>query len=269
MIGLTCEEARELLPLLAIDALDVDERDVLEDHLAACEPCQAEAAAYAETAAVLALALPQEDPSPHLKGRLLAAARRPRVVDAGDERPGRAETGREPSRWPIWRVTVSGLVAAVALLVALGAGFWAMNLRSELDAQSAQIATLTERAENYQRVASVLQAADTQTRLLNGTNDAPSAFGRVYVDPDTGDGMLMVRGLPPLPQGRSYQLWVVGTDGQRQSAGVLTWTDRQGNGYTLIQCPDKLARWQSFGVTQEPAGGSPGPTGARVLGGSI
>jgi anti-sigma-K factor RskA len=269
MIGLTCEEALDLLPLLAIDALDVDERDVLEDHLATCEACQAEAASYSETAAVLALALPQADPPPNLKGRLLAAARRPRVVDTDESRLGRSDAGSTSRRLPFWRVTMSGLVAAVALLVAIGAIFWAMNLRSELDAQSAQITTLTERAQNYQRVASVLQAADTQTRLLNGTNDAPSAFGRVYVDPETGEGMLMVRGLPPLPQGRSYQLWVVGTDGQRQSAGVLTWTDRQGNGYTLIQCPDKLARWQSFGVTQEPVGGSNGPTGPRMLGGSI
>ena len=74
----------------------------------------------------------------------------------------------------------------------------------------------------------------------------------------------MVRNLPPLPQGRVYQLWVAGADGTRESAGVLTWTDQAGNGYTLIKCPEKLARWQSFGVTEEPAGGSQVPTGTAA-----
>ncbi len=268
-MSLTCEEALELLPLLALDALDVDERDVLEDHLATCAACSAEAAAYAETAAVIALALPQVEPPAHLKHRLLAAARQPFAIPSPPMGSGRSQRRSIPAWLHAWRVSAAGLVAAVALVLAVGSLLWALNLKAELDAQNGRIATLSERAQNYQRVTSVLQAADTQTRLLSGTNSAPEAFGRVYVDPETGEGMLMVRGLPPLPQGRSYQLWVVGSDGQRQSAGVLTWTDRQGNGYTLIQCPDKLARWQSFGVTQEPAGGSPGPTGSRVLGGPI
>ena len=57
---------------------------------------------------------------------------------------------------------------------------------------------------------------------------------------------------------------------QMIAAGL--WHDRTINDELdacLAQCPDKLARWQSFGVTQEPAGGSNGPTGPRVLGGSI
>lgn len=264
MSRLTCEEVRDLLPALALDALDVDERDVVEDHLLTCPSCEAEAAGYAETTAALALAFDQVEPPAALRGRVLTAARRPRAfAPAGDgERQG-------ATRLYAWRRYLSSLVAAAALLLAAGSTLWAMNLRSELDAQQAQIATLSQRAQNYARVTGVLQAADTQMRVLSGTTDAPDAFGRVYVDPATGEGMLMVRGLPPLPAGRVYQLWVVGEDGKRESAGLLTWTDRQGNGYTLIQCPEKLARWQWFRVTQEPAGGSPEPVGPRVLGGVI
>jgi len=157
----------------------------------------------------------------------------------------------------------------LALLLAAGSTAWALSLRSELDAQRARIATLNERANNYARVSAVLQAADTQIRVLQSTGDVADAFGRVYIDPDTSEGMLMVRNLPPLPQGRVYQLWVARADGMRQSAGVLTWTDKAGNGYTLIRCPDTLSRWQSFGVTEEPNGGSPAPTGSRLLGGTI
>jgi anti-sigma-K factor RskA len=269
MSRLTCDEVRELLPLLALDVLDVDERDVVDDHLAGCSACLEELAGYSETAAALALALPQSDPSPALKRRVLAEARRARVL------PGGASARREltpiwrGNRASRWRISLSGLVAAVALVLAAGSTAWAFNLRSELDAQSARIATLSERANNYARVTAVLQAADTQIRVLQSTGGVPDTFGRVYIDPETSEGMLMVRNLPPLPQGRVYQLWVASPDGQRMSAGLLTWTDKAGNGYTLIKCPDTLSRWQSFGVTEEPSGGSQIPTGSRLLGGTI
>src|SRR3954467_10968518 len=96
MSGLTCAEARELVPLLALDVLDVDERDVLEDHLAGCSACLEHLAAYSETAAALALALPQYDPPASLKERVLSEARRARVLPPiGPE----AVWGRAP----LWR----------------------------------------------------------------------------------------------------------------------------------------------------------------------
>lgn len=272
MSGLTCEESRELVPLLALSVLDVDEQDVLEDHLSGCTECQRELADYAEVTAQLALALPQSVPSPELKSRVLAQARRPRAIPS----PPLAGTGAgAPSS--IWRgarvqrlqMTLTSLVAAVAVVVAAGSTTWALGLRTQVQEQEARIASLSQRAQNYQRVAAVLQAADTQIRVLQSTDPAQEAFGRVYIDPESSEGMLMVRNLPPLPEGRVYQLWVARDNGERESAGVLTWTDKSGNGYTLIKCPDKLARWNTFGVTEEPAGGSQLPTGSRLLGGTI
>src|SRR5262245_4153166 len=116
MSGLACEEVRELLPLLALNALDVDEQDVVDDHLAGCSACLDELATYSETAAAIALALPQSDPSPALKGRVLAEASRARMLPGG-ARPGRipappvAYSHPRPSRW---RISLSSLVASVA-----------------------------------------------------------------------------------------------------------------------------------------------------------
>ncbi|MCC7372031.1 MAG: anti-sigma factor [Chloroflexi bacterium] len=270
MSGLTCDEVRELTPLHALNVLDVDERDVVDDHLRNCPTCETDLASYLEVTAQLALALPQSDPSTGLKDRVLAQARKPRALPSPPLARGGAPI-------PIWqstraqrlRSTLTSLVAGVAVIVAAGSSYWAYNLQSQLDAQNARIATLTERAQNYQRVASVLQAADTQIRVLQSTQPTQPAFGRVYIDPETSEGMLMVRNLPPLPPGRVYQLWVARANGERESAGILTWTDKAGNGYTLIKCPDALARWNTFGVTEEPTGGSPAPTGSRLLGGTI
>lgn len=160
-------------------------------------------------------------------------------------------------------------VAAVALVVALGASFWAASLQSQLTEQRALATSLRERAGRYDRVVAVLQSQNIQLRGMEGTQLAPSASGRVYVDPESGSGMMMVRSLPPLPQGRSYQLWWARTDGTRESGGVLSWTDPQGNSYGFVQCPGQFKSWQSFGLTEEPAGGSPSPTGQRLLAGQI
>jgi len=270
MNGLTCDEARNLIPLLALNVLDVDERDVLDEHIASCPSCVRELAEYAEVTATLALAVPQSEPPADLKGRILTQASRARVLPPplGGSAP-RLITPWRSERAQRIRMTLTSLVAGLALLVAAGSTYWALGLRAELDAQNSRIATLSERAQNYQRVAAVLQASDTQMRVLQSTDSQQPSFGRVYIDPETSEGMLMVRNLPPLPPGRVYQLWVARANGERESAGVLTWTDKAGNGYTLIKCPDTLARWQSFGVTEEPTGGSKAPTGSSLLGGTI
>ena len=270
---MTCDEVRELLAALSLDALDVDERDAVEDHLASCPGCASELRGYQETAAALALALPQVEPPTRLKGRVLAAAASDRAA-------------RRPTWWrrlAARRASPLGLVAALALVVAVGAALWAASLQSQLAEQHALAASLEsqlaeqralaasneERAQRYDRIVAVLQADQMYVRPLEGTNAAPGAFGRVYLDPASGAGMMMVRKLPPLSEGRSYQLWLVRADGQRASCGLLRRTDTAGNGYTLIQAPVPLADWQGIGLTEEPATGSPGPTGARMLAGSL
>ncbi len=257
---ITCDEVRELLAALSLDALDVDERDVVEDHLARCPACASKFRDYQETAAALALALPQVDPPAGLKRRIIAAA----------------STDHRSARRPAWwrrlaarRTSPLALVAVLALIVAVGTALWAASLQSQLGEQRALAASYAERAQRYDRIVAVLQADQVHIRPLEGTTAAPGAFGRVYLDPASGAGMMMVRALPPLSEGRAYQIWLVKADGQRASCGLLRRTDPSGDGYTLIQAPVPLSEGQGLGVTEEPATGSPGPTGPRVLVGAI
>jgi anti-sigma-K factor RskA len=59
-------------------------------------------------------------------------------------------------------------------------------------------------------------------------------------------------------------LWLI-QDGQRTSGGVFSVSD-EGYGSLWISSPEPLATYSAFGITIEPAGGSPGPTGDKVLG---
>lgn len=257
----THDEVRELLPALSLDAVDQDERDVLEHHLARCEACSGELATYAETAAHIGCGMAQAEPRADLGRRIVAAA------TSGSTRPKPIPIRRRDGL--LGAAGIPRFVAALAVVLAIGSLFWASSLQKQLDEQRAIAASNADRAQRYDRIVPVLQADQLYVRPLTGTDAAPGGSGRVYVDQASGQGMMIVSGVPPLSGTRSYQLWVVTNDGQRTSCGLVQRTDTQGNGYTLIQAPIPVSEWQRFGVTEEPVSGSPGPTGARILGGSI
>jgi anti-sigma-K factor RskA len=72
--------------------------------------------------------------------------------------------------------------------------------------------------------------------------------------------------LPKLPAGRVYQLWTI-TGTTATSAGLLT---PDANGAVRLELPvsANAAKPDAFGLTIEPAGGSPAPTLPIVLLGS-
>jgi anti-sigma-K factor RskA len=109
--------------------------------------------------------------------------------------------------------------------------------------------------------------ARADMRRLTGADAAPNARGFIYLDPSAESALLVAYRLPPLAPDRAYQLWLV-SDGQRISGGVFK-VDADGYGWLKVRAPQTMAAYQRAGITVEPSGGSPGPTGARVLGGDL
>jgi anti-sigma-K factor RskA len=68
-------------------------------------------------------------------------------------------------------------------------------------------------------------------------------------------------GLPPLPDGRRYQLWLMGPSGDR-SAGLLP---APHHGMTGPVIAVGLAYGDRLGLTVAPRDGSPRPASAPVL----
>jgi anti-sigma-K factor RskA len=102
---------------------------------------------------------------------------------------------------------------------------------------------------------------------LRGTEAAPDATGTLVISTDGEHGTLVVDSLPPLDPTLQYQLWLI-KDEQRTDGGVFSVND-EGYGAMWIYTHEPLASYPAFGITIEPAGGSPGPTGEKVLGGSL
>jgi anti-sigma-K factor RskA len=113
------DSVHELTAGYALDALDDQERIAYERHLAHCDRCQAELAAFSATAAALAFAADPAEPPPALRDRILETARaeRPNVVPL---RP----TART---WVYRGLALAACAALVGLVV------WNISLHDRLD----------------------------------------------------------------------------------------------------------------------------------------
>lgn len=238
------EHITELIPAYALDSLDPEERLIADAHLRVCEFCKAEFLAFSEVVGELAYSVHPVEPRSSLKKQIM------------DQLPSRHVNDRTSvgeSLWqrifnlfknsaPVWSI------ASLLLIIFLGASN--LVLRSEVNDLIAEH-----------------EAAKLPVVNLFGTEVKPDAVGVIVVSEDGAHGTLIVDGLPILDESRQYQLWLI-EDGTRVSGGVFSVSD-EGYGSLWVDSPDVLSSYSAFGITIEPYGGSPGPTGDKVLGSDV
>jgi anti-sigma-K factor RskA len=229
------------LPALALAALDEVESARVQAHLSACEECRQEWHAYRESVGLLSLAIPPAQPPARLKQSILNHL--PQTKTPSPNRSGWFETIRHWLIHPSPSLSLVGL-AVILILLASNLFFW----------QRSQPALSPVKA-GYGTVALITENGGRETT------------GMVVYTLDGESGFLVVNHLPKLPEDQAYQLWLI-MDGQRTSGGVFS-VDAQGYHVMQIEAPLLLTGYDGFGITIEPAGGSPGPTGPKVLGGSF
>jgi anti-sigma-K factor RskA len=259
---------REQVALYAIGALSAAERAQVDAHLRDCEECTAELRSYRRVNAALAQVVPQHDPSPAVRTRVLDAARR--STDGRAVRPS-----AQRATWLPW------LAAAAMLVVTLGLGYYVMELQERLQFLEGQLRDALLRVDEGERrvnVAlraaaaaeaplSVLTAPDLRRIDLAGQAGAPQATARAFWSRTRG---LVFTGsdLPPVPAGRTYQLWFI-AGGVPTSGGVMTRPDANGRMTTVVSPPANVPNPDALAVTIEPDGGVPAPTSNPFLIGRV
>ena len=103
----------------------------------------------------------------------------------------------------------------------------------------------------------------TQAMAIAGTQVQPAAHGQMIANPNANSGVLVVADLAPLPPGKVYQFWLIKGDSPA-SAGLFT-VDTQGRGILPVNMSEPIRSFDAIGVSIEPEGGSPQPTGDIVM----
>jgi anti-sigma-K factor RskA len=242
MSGLMREELLEMLPAYALGALDADERAAVDAGLARFPELRAELARYQAVTTGLNASVPQRTPPPALKAGLLAKiAPKPAAQPSWWQRA--IDALSQSSLTP--RLALAALVLVAGLVLA--------------QAASSHLAYTAEQ----QKIQSIV-AGSTEQIVLNGTANAPEAVAVVHYVDDQLQAAMEVRNLPALDRNQAYQLWLTNSKGERWSGAVFT-VPQSGGATVLVNCPEPMHEIVRLGVSIEPAGGSPGPTGPAVL----
>jgi len=244
---MTHDELKDALSALALGALDPAERIEVEAHVRGCAECQAELQALLKVVDGIGLAASPVTPPEALRSKVLARVTGQPQLRAEPPTDVRAAIV-PPKPAGSWMMP---LALAASLILAAAALFYAFRLQTEV--------------QELRKTARILQSADLVRANMKGQASATNATGLALWS--RANGMIFsATQLPKLPAGRVYQLWTI-TGTTATSAGLLT-PDASGAVRLELPVSANAAKPDAFGLTIEPAGGSPAPTLPIVLLGS-
>jgi len=239
---------QDLHALAGVYALDVlepgAECDRFSHHLDRCQSCASEVRGFREVATALAFAAAAEPP-PGLRQQVMAAVARTRQLPPEVRTHARPRRSRPRELWVPW---LAGVVATAAVVISVIFGLAHAHTQAELN---------RVRAQN-QEIAGVLTAPDA--RLLASRTTAGGA-AVVVLAPSRRQLVVTTAGLPALPAGQVYQLWLIGPV-KIVSAGLLPAAEA---GRTSPVLASGIVAGDKLGLTVEPAPGTAQPTTTPIL----
>jgi hypothetical protein len=229
----------------ALDAIEGGaERDRFNRHLSRCQSCAAEVRGFREVATTMAFAAAAEPP-PGLRAQVLTAAARTRQL------PPEVRTHARPKRTPAslpWLPWLSGAVAMAGIAVAVFFGLAQAHTQSQLN-------QLKQQDQALALVLSSPQVKVLSHQVIKG------GTATVVLAASRHELAVATSGLPALPAGKVYQLWLIhGT--QAVSAGLLP---AEVSGQTRAVLATGVASGDALGLTVEPAPGAKAPTKPILL----
>jgi anti-sigma-K factor RskA len=264
MSAMSHGELLELASAYVLDALDHDDRDRFEAHLAGCPECQAEVRSFKPLVSALARTVDSREPSADLRARVIGGAtrREMRTTQASAVPRSRAGTAIP------WVLATAAAIALAALTP------YTVQLRSRTRQLAAIVRDLSARLADSDRQllvarnnVSLLAAPDVRRVDLRG-QASPQAGARAYFSRTRGV-YFVASDLPSIPADKAYQLWFVLPGGANPvSASVFT-PDAGGRAELIANVPAGMTDPSVLAVTLEPAGGSPQPTTTPFLVGNV
>ncbi|HEX4028990.1 MAG TPA: anti-sigma factor [Terracidiphilus sp.] len=250
----------ETLALYALQALDPTESAVVRAHVTGCADCRAELASAQGDLALLAMSVEQQPLPEGARERFL------RRVEADRPSAGLSIVPPRPRKraaaWGGW------LAAAAMLLLSIGLGIRMRSLRWRLNETSLQLAEETVESRQAHQVLDLLTAPMAQHVLLTAGKTPPAPSARAVYLASRGALVMEASNLKPLPADKTYELWVIPSNGAAPIPAGLFQPDANGSASVVMpQIPSGVVA-KAFGVTEEKEGGSSTPTAPILLAGA-
>jgi anti-sigma factor RsiW len=248
-------ELKELLGAYALDAVDPDESEMVERHLAGCPECQVELAEYREVIGLMGDV--RTEPPPGVWDRIVAGLQDrppPARLDRGGTPappPGSGQAG--PRHVSVRVFTVVAAIAAV-VIAALGVEVARLNSRANRSPTAVAGQALVNAFDSASGQASARHVA------LHATSGAQPVPAVVLSD---GTAFVDGRPLPRLPADRTYQLWGIGADGAPPVSLAIM---GQSPGIQQFGVPTGVG---TLAITTERAGGAVAPSAAPIYAGQL
>lgn len=161
-------------------------------------------------------------------------------------------------------------LAAAAILLLIGSTvFNVVYYNKYKDSETAKAGIesqmLAQQNENrdMQNDMSVVQSKYSQPVSLQGLEAAPEAVAKIFWMKNTGEVFVDPSNLPPLPEGKQYQLWGF-VDGKPVDGGMISPEKK-----LRIQKMKSFGKAEAFAITLEDMGGNPQPKGQIYVMGKI
>jgi anti-sigma-K factor RskA len=251
--GMDRERFEDLKDAYVLGALPEEERLEFERYLAAHPDLQAEMEELSTVAGLLAFSPQEQEPSPELRRRIMD------TVEAEAVHPAEVLHPRARRRsWlgRLWEaVGPRDLALAGAAMLVIGLFSWSMLLQGEVRDLQGRVQSLQSQPQD--------QPQGPQTIALGGAGTKQGAQAELVTL--KGDRTLLVaENMPPAPEGKTYQIWVIKDDTPKPS-GLF---DPRGDSVAaVVENPVEGA--DAVAVTIEPEGGSKKPTTDPMLVGNV
>lgn len=300
---LNYDAVAELIPAYTLGILEPDEMLAVDDYLRRHQDLLVQMERMDDTVAHLALATPSVTPAPAVKTKLMArvhsalsqeptidlktvtpvekAAPAPKPAPAKQEMTWLDQLRFELGGGLMWPTSTALAVVACLLLAVLSIQMWnnqrlaslrlsaAQESVQALSAQNAQLQSTNQELNQQlrQRDNQIARFSEAMSSIaLEGTEFAPQANGAFYAG--RSSGVLILSGLAALPGDQTYQLWLIPADGDPVSVGLVQ-VNGDGTTTSEIILDGQPQDFAAVGLSIEPAGGSPQPTGPIVLLGTV
>ncbi len=253
MNGMDQERFEDLKDSYVLGALPEEERLEFEQYLVAHPELQAEIEELSTIAGLLALSVREQEPPPDLRRRIMDTVEAEAVHSAEVVHP---HTSRRSWLAGLWEALgPRDLALAAAAMLVIGLFSWSMLLQGEVRDLQGRVQNLQSQPQN--------QPQAPQMIALGG----PGAEQGVRAELVTLEGdraVLVAEDMPPVPEGKTYQIWVIKGD-TPQPSGLF---EPKGDSIAaVVENPVEGA--DAVAVTVEPEGGSKKPTSDPMLVGEV